>query len=355
MIRFLTAAEETTPAAEETNFFVKAWNYVVNFFTSNVWSIVLFFAVLVVGIILVKVILMILKRILKHHRVDGIAAKFVVAVIRFVLYLVLILILLSIMGVSIGGITTAMSAAILAIGMALKDFLSNVAAGLVLVGSNKYKEGDYIIVSGVEGSIIDVNFLFTTLKTPDGKQVTLPNSTMTNSPVTNLGAYPTRRVTITFSVAYESDCELVAKVVTDVMKSNGKVYLDPAPSCRLKELSASSLDFFSTCWCDKEDYWDVYYYLMENVYNEFKRHGISVPYMQVETRERVDEIKMPVMERPLPPRIEKKRVVKRKLTYEDYEDMTLKEFHKVITETKKTREEERRQKKAEKAQKKKKG
>lgn len=342
----------TTPTTGESeNFIVQAWNQIVSFFTSNVWAIVAFFVTLVVGVILIKVVLMILKKILKKKQVDGVAAKFVVTIIRFLLYLVLVLVLLSIIGVSVGGITTAMSAAILAIGMALKDFLSNVASGLILVGSQKYKEGDYIVVSGVEGCVVDINFIFTTLKTPDGKQVTLPNSTMTNNPVTNLGAYPTRRVGIIFSVAYETDCELVAKVVTDVMKANGKIYLDPAPTCRLKELSASSIDFNCMCWCDKEDYWDVYYYLMENVYNEFKRNGISVPYMQVETRERKDEVKMPVIEAPLPPRVEKKRAVRRKLTYEDYEDMTLKEFHRVFKENSKERAEKRKKKKAEKASK----
>jgi hypothetical protein len=75
----------------------------------------------------------------------------------------------------------------------------------------------------------------------------------------------------------------------------------------LKYLKDSSIDFFANCWCDNSDYWSVYYYVIENVYNEFKRKGISVPYNQVEVRERKDKVVMPVVGKALPERIEKVR------------------------------------------------
>ena len=92
------------------------------------------------------------------------------------------------------------------------------------------------------------------------------------------------------------------------MQSNGKVLLDPAPFCRLKFLNASSIDFFANCWVDAEDYWDVYYYIIENVFNEFKRNNISIPYNQLEIRDRKDNVIMPVNENPLPERVEKERI-----------------------------------------------
>ena len=230
-----------------------------------------------------------------------------VCVSKFILWLLLILLLLSQLGIEVTGILTAFSAIILAVGMALQNAIANVANGIIIISSHMFKKGDYIITNGVEGNITDINFMFTTLNTPDNKKITLPNSTLLNNNVTNLGAYPKRRVDFTFSVAYESDVEAVKKIVTDVMVSNGKIYLDPEPFCRLKYLSASSIDFFANCWCDNEDYWDVYYYVMENVYNEFKRKNISVPYNQLEVRERKDNVKMPVSGKGLPKREEKER------------------------------------------------
>ena len=111
----------------------------------------------------------------------------------------------------------------------------------------------------------------------------------------------------TFPVAYESDVEQVKKIVVDVMTSDGRVDLDPAPFCKLKEFNTSSLDFFANCWCDASDYWDVYYYVMENVFNEFKRYGVTVPFTQVEIREHTTPPVMPFNEEPLQKRVEKKR------------------------------------------------
>ena len=283
------------------------WNTIKDFFSSNVWNIVAFFAALVIGIIVIRVVLALLQKILIRTKMEEVARNFLLTICKLLLWLVLVLILLSIMGVQITGIITALSAAILAVGMALQSNISNIANGIVIVTTKMFKKGDYIIVGDKEGSIVEINFLFTTIFTPDNKKVTIPNSTIVNSSVVNAGANPKRRVNFTFPVAYESDVELVKKVVIDVMTSNGKGYLDPAPFCKLKEFGSSSVDFFANCWCDSGDYWDVYYYVMEHVFNEFKRHGISIPFAQVEVRERTDDAKMPYNEEPLPERVEKER------------------------------------------------
>lgn len=325
-------------------------NKVVTFFNDNVWNIVAFFATLIIGIILIKVIMMVVKRIFRRRGIDEMAIKFVMAILRFALWLVLILILLSELGIPVSGLTTSLSAAVLAVGMALKDFLANLASGIILVGSRKYKTGDYLKVGGVDGCIVDINFLFTTLKTFDSTQVTMPNSTMVNSAVTNFGAYPTRRVTFLFSVAYESDVKLVVKTVVDVMKSCGKVLLDPEPCCRLKNYNASSIDFWCACYCDNSDYWDVYYYVMEHVFDEFKRNKISIPYQQIEVRERKDEVVLQPAYDELPRRVEKVRVAtKKKMTVEDWEDMGIKQF---VGLEKQTAEDAKRKIKEEKAKKK---
>ncbi len=301
------------------------WNGIKDFFTNNVWNIVLFFAVLFVGIIVIKIVINIVRRIFAKSKMEKIAQQFIVAIIKVLLYLVLVLALLGIIGVQITGIVTALSALLLAVGMALENNIANLANGIVIVATKMFKKGDYIAVDGVEGSISDINFLFTTLITLDNKRITIPNSTVVNSSVTNAGANPRRRVDFTFSVAYETDVGLVKKTVAEVMKSNGKVLLDPEPFCRLKTLGSSSIDFFANCWCDTEDYWDVYYYIVENVYNEFKRNGIAVPYSQLEVRSRTDDVVMPFSPEPLPARVEKKRKIERKL---DLESASLSEvFH----------------------------
>ena len=313
------------------------WNSIVNFFKSNAWNILWFFVILVVGIIVIKIVLRLVKKLFSRTKIEKMAQQFVITILKFVLYLALILLLLSQIGVEISGILTACSAVILAVGMALQNSISNVANGIIIISNKMFKKGDYIITGGVEGQVTDINFLFTTLITTDNKKITLPNSNILNGEVTNLGAYPTRRVDFMFSVAYETDVELVKKIVTDVMKSDGRVLLDPAPFCRLKVLGASSIDFAANCWCDNSDYWDVYYYVIENVYNEFKRNNVSIPYNQLEIRERKDNVVMPVIEAPLQERVEKVREIEEERF--DFEHESLAKFLHTKHKNRKEKEE----------------
>lgn len=287
----------------------KIWNSIVDFFAGNVWKIVGFFATLLIGVIVIKIIVNIMTRLFNKAKMEKIAQQFIRTIIKFLLYLVLILMLLSIIGIQISGIITALSATLLAVGMALQNNIANLANGIIIVSTKMFKKGDFITVGSVSGSITDINFFFTTLTTADNKKVTLPNNTIVNSEVTNAGANKTRRVDWTFSVAYESDVEQVKKIILDVMNSNGKIYVNEGkkPFCRLKTLAASSIDFFANCWCDSEDYWDVYYYVVESVYNEFKKNNISVPYTQLEVRNRTDNVVMPYDKNALPERVEKER------------------------------------------------
>lgn len=285
------------------------WNSIVNFFSNNIWNIVSFVLVFAFGLLAVKILINIVRRLFAKTRLEKITQNFLMAFIKLALYLIWVLTLLGMLGVQITGIITALSALLLAVGMALESNIANLANGIVIITSHLFNKGDYISVAGVEGSVVDINFLFTTIYTTDNKKITLPNSSIVNGSLVNYGANKTRRVDFTFSVAYESDVELVKKIVLDVMQSDGRVLLEPnAPFCRLKKLNDSSIDFFANCWCDSEDYWPVYYYVIENVYNEFKRNNISIPYNQLEIRTRTDNVVMPVTGEKLPERVEKERV-----------------------------------------------
>jgi len=283
------------------------WNTIVGFFRNNAWNILIFFAVLVFGIIAIKLLLNIMKRMLRRTHMEPIAVGFIMAIVKFLLYLVLVIMLLQILGIGITWIVTAFSAVFLAVGLALQNNIANVANGIIIVSSGMFKKGDYIVVGGVEGSISQINFLYVTLITPDNKRITLPNSKLLDDVVTNYDSNNTRRVNFEFEVSYENDVELVKQTVIDCMKSNGLVRLDPEPFCRLKSMGDNNLLFVGRCWCDREDYWTVYFDITETVFNEFKRRGIGIAYNQVEVRERTDKPAVPVNGDALPARLEKQR------------------------------------------------
>lgn len=283
------------------------WNDIVNFFKTNAWNIVIFFAVLLIGIIVIKIFMNVLRRVLKRTKLEPIAVGFICGVIKLVLYLCLVLVLLSIIGIEITGILTAVSALLLAVGLALENNIANAANGIIVVSSKMFKKGDYIEVEGKEGNVVEINFLFTTILTSDNKRITIPNSSIVNGTVVNYDSSKTRRVDFKFNVGYDSNVKQVEKIIKDVMYSNGQVLLDPEPFCRLNALNSNCLEFSAKCWCDSVDYWDVYYYVLENVFNELKRNNITMPTGQVEVRQRKEAPVYPFESEALPKRIEKVR------------------------------------------------
>ena len=298
------------------------WNSIKSFFTNNIWNIVGFFALLVFGIFIIKLLLNMIRRLMEKTKMEKVTQSFLYKIFKFVFYLILIMLLLSKIGISMTGVVTTISACLLAVGMALQNNIANLANGMIVVSSKLVRKGDYVSVNGVEGCVDDINFLFTTLLTTDNKKITIPNSFIVDNALINYGANKTRRVDFLFSVAYESDVEQVRNIILDVMRSNGKVRLEEKPLfCKLKVLNSSSIDFFANCWVDTEDYWDVYYYVIENVFNEFKRNNISIPYNQLEIRERKDEVVMPVKEQRLPDRVEKVRIKTKRLIDLEKDDL----------------------------------
>lgn len=288
------------------------WQDIKDFFTGNGWAILGFFVTLIVGFIIVKLLIKLFRKLLAKTKLERIAQKFILSIVKVALYLIWILILLSELGISITGIVAALSAAVLAVGLALQDSLANLANGIIIVSGKFFKEGDYIYVDGVEGTVKNINLLSTTILTSDNKTITLPNSHIVNNPMTNFNREKTRRVDLEFDVAYDTDVEKAKSVINEVVQSDGRIYLEPKPFMGLKSLNENSIKIVLNVWVDNEDYWDVYYYLIENIFNQLKKNNISIPFNQLEVRLKTDEAKMPFDPTPLPVRIEKVRKQEKK-------------------------------------------
>lgn len=259
---------------------------------------------LIVGVIVIKIIMKIVGKLFKKSRLEPAAVGFIKGTIKFVLQLLLVLILCQSVGIPMTGLIALLSAAGLAVSLALQDSLSNLANGFVIISTRPFKEGDYVTAGGEEGTVIKIKMMYTVLKTPDGKIINIPNKSVVANDIVNFNENGTRRLQLDFDVAYESDLNLVKDIVKKVVYSNPKVLLDPEPVIMLTELGGSSVRVTARCWTACGDYWDVNYYVLDNVFNEFKREGISIPYQQMEVRLRDDEVKNPFRADPLPERPE---------------------------------------------------
>ena len=302
--------------------------------------------IFIIGYLIIKLIMKICKSLFAKSKLEKITQSFLLSIMKFALNLILIITILQSLNIATTGLIALISAAGLAISLSLQNSLSNLANGIVIITTKPFKEGDYVNINGVEGTVRNIKMLTTAIVTTDNKLVVLPNSDIVTNDVINYNAFKTRKVIFNFDVDYASDLKQVKDIILNVMKSDGKVHLDPEPFVALKEMKESSLGVTANCWVDAEDYWSVYYYVMDNVFNEFKRNNISVPYNQMEVRLRTDEVVLPVNKEALPERVEK---VREEDTEGDVFDNIL---HSVTKKIKKSRRERKKEKAGNKAGKK---
>ncbi|MCH5161456.1 MAG: mechanosensitive ion channel family protein [Clostridiales bacterium] len=268
----------------------KAWNWIKDYFTSNWTHIIIFFCVLIFGIILIKIILSLINRALKKStRVNKTARHFFIGVLKAVLYIIYIIALLSLLGIPTTSMIALLSAFALAISLALQDTISNLASGVVLIFTKPFSEGDYIELSdGAAGTVTRITMFNTRLLTPSNQVVIIPNKTAVDCNVTNYSMENLRRLDVPLSVAYGTDVEKVKEVGLAVAHAHEKVLKDPAPMTRLDKHGASSLDFILRVWVQRTDYWDVYFDLREQVVAAFNENGIEIPFNQLDVHVKED-------------------------------------------------------------------
>ncbi len=258
------------------------FNSIGNWFVENWKTIVSFFAIVILGILVVKIVLAIVKRQLKRTKIERTIQTFILSIAKFVLYLILIVCALSSVEVSITGLTVVISAISLAITLALQDSLKNLVNGFIIISTKLVKEGDWVKIGDMEGTVKDVRMLYIVLQTADNKKITIPNSTVIGKEIVNYNVYKTRRVDLTFDIAYDSNVDLAKEIVLNVVDCCQNVFLEPKPSVVLSSLNESSITLTLKVWCNSSDYWDTKWFLLDNIFNEFKRNNITIPFNQLE-------------------------------------------------------------------------
>lgn len=240
------------------------------------------FVVLVAGLLLIRWFRRWLGRSKSFNKVDQSARTFLHSLIQVVLYVLLFLTVAGILGIPLTSFVTILASASVAIGLALQGALTNFVGGIMILLVHPFRVGDYIETTEYSGTVKSITVFYTILSTPDNKQITIPNGSLTNAAIVNYSAEAVRRVDLTFSVGYESDIEQVKEILISTASSHDLALADPPPMARLSQQGASSLDFVLRVWCQAENYWSLYFDLNEAVKKRFDEEGISIPFPQMD-------------------------------------------------------------------------
>lgn len=255
---------------------------IVNFFETSGWTAVTFLSTLTIGILLIRIFSVLIKKALLSSGLENTLSGFISAILQFVFWLLLLFILAGIAKIPTTPLITALGAIGLALSLAIKDSLSNLANGVVLMGTKPFKAGDFVDIDGITGTVKAIKMMQTELITPDNKKVLVPNGKITSASIINYSAKPSRRIAWDICVAYGSDINLVKQTALAVILAHPKTLSVPTPSVPLVEKADSSLNFSARAWVLTEDYWDTFYTINEQLLTALTQKGITIPFKQLD-------------------------------------------------------------------------
>ncbi|SDB13206.1 small conductance mechanosensitive channel [Ruminococcaceae bacterium FB2012] len=239
--------------------------------------------IFLIGLLLSKVLLKIISKTLKKSRIDPTGHAFLLSILRVAFLAIIFIVSLSKLGVPMTSIIAVLSAAGLAISLALKENLSNVASGFILMFVRPFKVGDYISTGGAEGTVSEITIIHTCLHTIDNKVVYIPNATVTSNTITNYTVEEKRRLEQHYSISYNADFEKACEAIRSVLRNDERFLSVPdAPMIVMDGHHDNSIGIMLRVWVDQENYWAVYFELFKRVKYAFDEAGISIPYNQLD-------------------------------------------------------------------------
>jgi small conductance mechanosensitive channel len=233
---------------------------------------------LIVGIIFIRVLLSLFDRAFDRSEKLSPLKRHIRPIVKGLLGIILALVVLDSMGVQVTSFIALLSVAGLAVSLALQNTLSNIAGGIMIITAQPYGIGDYVSIGGTEGTVDMIRLANTKLKTFDGKEVQIPNSTVASATVTNFNRLGTRRLDLTFTASYDAPTEAVYAALREAMARYPQILGDPAPEVHLTDYGTSSISYLARCWVNAADYWTVYFGVIESVRETFAAHNVEMTY-----------------------------------------------------------------------------
>lgn len=213
-------------------------------------------------------------------KMDATVKPFILGLLNVVLRVTLIISILGILGVQTSSFIAILGAAGLAIGLALKDNLSNFASGIFLLIYKQAQVGNFVSTEGGDGTVESISLFQTILVTPDQKVVYVPNSKLITGSVTNFSQRPTRRNDLKFGIGYGDSIDQAREVFTKLIKEEERILSEPKAEVLVTGLLDSSVEITVRYWVKSDNYWPVIFDFTEKGKKALDAAGISIPFPQ---------------------------------------------------------------------------
>ena len=218
----------------------------------------------------------------RKHKLDETITSVLLRFFRIGLKVLAFVSFLGYIGIETTSIAAAITSAGLGVGLALQGSLSNFAGGVIILIMRPFKLGDYIECNNMSGTVEDVKLFYTYITTIDNKVIMIPNGKMADSSIINYSTKKLRRLDMLFNVEYTSDIKIVKKALFESVNNSSLYDKSIDPFINVEEYKESYIKIVLKVWCDNSNYWNLYYFLQEEVKRQFEKYDIKVPYNKID-------------------------------------------------------------------------
>ncbi|MCX6052755.1 MAG: mechanosensitive ion channel [Campylobacterales bacterium] len=217
------------------------------------------------------------KMLMQRAHIDQTLVEFAHSIVYFVLLIMVVLASLNTLGINTSSFLAIFGAASLAVGLAIKDSLSNIGAAVIIIIFRPFKIGDTIETGGANGTVKEINLFSTIIEPADKSTIIIPNSSIIGKNITNFSNRKERRIDLIFSISYDSNLKLAKDTLMNIITSDARVLIEPAPLVAVNELTSRSVNLAFKVWVLADNYGTVYFDMLEKVKLAFDEKGISIP------------------------------------------------------------------------------
>lgn len=299
-----------------------------------------------VGKFIIRRLYNITGSILAKKEAERSLSTFILSLVRIVLYFLLIVTVIGILGINTSSFIAIFASVGVAIGMALSGTLQNFAGGVLILLLKPYRIGDYIEAQGFAGTVTEIQIFSTIICTPDNKSILIPNGGLSTGSINNWSKQEFRRVQWDVGISYGDDFQIASDAIHEILnkeplivvpqsdsadqndssdsrnemiphvieapeeKPQGnwlkrlftshrrrikerderqaaaleQIMIKPVvePSVNIMGLGDSSVNLVVRAWVRSADYWIVYFRVLEAIYAELPKSGVSFPFPQLD-------------------------------------------------------------------------
>lgn len=249
----------------------------------------------IVGAQIIKWIRKLVRKSLDKAGVDKGICQFLDNLLKFALYIVMILMVIGRFGFQASSIIAILGSAGVAVGLAMQGSLSNLAGGVLILILKPFRVGDYIVEGGgQEGTVVEIQMFYTRLLTGDNRDISIPNGALANERIINVSRQDSRRLDLSVGISYSADIKKAKELLEDLAKNDPAKLPDKDVMVMVQELGDSAVVLGCRLWVDNSNYWDAKFRLLEAIKNTFDANDIGIPFPQMEVSGVLDVTKKDV-------------------------------------------------------------